>query len=113
VVRSYVRMAEDAERNLLRRVNDVEDLFGSILIRDDLPDWRLGEELGNFLLRLWPEDPMAHFLLARSYRHLGDADRAAKELDRCRDLVERPGASSPEREVLLRILEAEARTQSS
>ena len=92
-------MAEDAERNLLSRANDVEETT--------YRTGGLGKTSGIFCLG------MAHFLLARSYRHLGDADRAAKELHRCSDLVERPGASSPEREALLPILEAEARTQSS
>jgi len=102
-------MAEDKERELLQRVCAIPDFFGCVIMDDRLPDWRLAEEYGNFLIRLSPEDPTAHMLIARACRHLGELDRALAELRRCRELIAGGKVSVVEQEALSPILDAEER----
>jgi hypothetical protein len=72
------------DRELLTKVSETNDFFGSVLQRDSLDDWNLAKDFGEFMIRLDPEEPMGHALLARAYRHLGDSQRALEELERCR-----------------------------
>jgi hypothetical protein len=76
----------DLDRELLRRVNEVDDFFGSVF-EDRLEDWNLASDLGEFLLRIGGPEAMGHMLLARAHRHLGNRERAREELKRCQLLV--------------------------
>jgi hypothetical protein len=73
----------DPERELINKVAKVRDFF-QLVLRDDLEDWTLAKDFGEFLIRLDPEGALGHALLARAYRHLGDLGRAIEELESCR-----------------------------
>ena len=72
------------DRELLTKVSETNDFFGSVLQRDSLDDWNLAKDFGEFLLRLDPDEILGHALLSRAYRHLGDSQRALQELEQCR-----------------------------
>lgn len=99
----------DTERELLRRVNSVEDFFGSILLKDSLQDWGLAKEFGQFLTRLMPDSALGHLVVARACRHLGDLNAVAAALDRCRAAIASGKMTGPEVELLLPIVEHEER----
>ncbi len=73
----------DPDKELLRKVNEVDDFFGSVFLRDNLDDWHLANDLGEFLLRIGGPEAMGHALLTRANRHLGNYERARDELKRC------------------------------
>ena len=102
-------MSTDQERELLHRVNAIDDFCGSALFRDNLSDWQLAKEFGIFLVtRLGHDDLLVHLLLARAHRHLGEAEKAHAELSRCRSLIaEGKAPSNVEEEPLLQTLEIE------
>jgi hypothetical protein len=80
-------MAEalDSDAELLVRVNNISDFFGAVFSRDDLDDWSLVKDFGEFLVRILPDaEIMGHALLARAYRHLGNLELALDELKQCR-----------------------------
>jgi len=72
------------DRELLTKVSETNDFFGSVLLSDALDDWTLAKDLGEFLIRLDPEEIVGHALLTRAHRHLGDSRRALEELEQCR-----------------------------
>jgi hypothetical protein len=47
------------DRELLTKVSETNDFFGSVLQRDSLDDWHLAKDFGEFMIRLDPEEPMA------------------------------------------------------
>jgi hypothetical protein len=102
-------MAEDQELELLRKVNSIDNFFGAALMRDDLPDWQVAKDFATFLMRQDPADVTAHLLLARACRHLGEPERAAAELNRCRSILLEGKASVTEEQALPDILAAEER----
>lgn len=72
-----------ADGELLARVSNTKDFFQSVLYRDTFTDWNLARELGEFLVRILPNDIMGHALLARAHRHLGNLKLAREELKQC------------------------------
>ena len=69
---------------ILTGANKIENFFGRVLLEDTLEDWNLAKDFGELLIRLTPEEVMGHALVARACRHLGETERALKELARCR-----------------------------
>ena len=58
--------------------------FAEGVLRDDiLGDWNLAKNLGEFVIRLGPEDILGHALVARACRYVGDRTRALEEIERC------------------------------
>lgn len=100
-------MSSNPDLDVLRRVSATEDFFRSVLFEDNLDDWSLAKDFGEFLVRLVPEDLGAHLILVKAYRHLGDPHRAAKGLEKCRNLVLRSTLGAVEQEALLPILQDE------
>jgi len=96
--------------DLLARVTDHEDFFGSVLCRDSVEDWGLARDLGEFLLRILPDpEMMGHAILARACRHLGETARARQELEWCLSQMEGRDTKGPEEEILSALLEKERR----
>jgi hypothetical protein len=83
-------MEADPERGLLDRVVGIKDFFQSVLYKDSLDDWKLAKDFGEFLIRIGPEQVIGHALVARASRHLGDMERAYKELEQCRTRPKHP-----------------------
>ena len=107
-------MHEDPEQELLNRVSAIENFCDLALFRDDLPDWDLARQFGAFLTRLGHDDLLAHLLLARAHRHLGEIANARAELSRCRTLISEGKASGdPAAEPLVQVLQTEERLLSS
>src|SRR5258708_39478232 len=75
-------MEEDSK--LLARVLEQRALLEDVLLNDALEDWNLAKDLGEFLVRMLPEDIVGHALLVRACRHTGDIKRAVEELTVCR-----------------------------
>ena len=75
---------EDPDGELLTRVTETKDFVQRVLYDDSLDDWNLAKDFGEFLLRLDPDEILGHALLARAYKHLGDSQRAIRELEQCR-----------------------------
>jgi hypothetical protein len=84
-------MDSDPEPRLLDRVIQTKDFFQSVLHEDRLADWNLARDLGEFLIRIAPDEAIGHALVARASRHLGDLDRAREALEHCRLLPMGPG----------------------
>ena len=99
----------DHDLELLQKVAAVGDFFDAALFKDNLPDWRVAQDFGMLLMRLSHDDLLTHLLLARAARHLGEADLAAAELQRCRSLVGDSKATSGGEDPLLRTLDVEER----
>jgi len=95
------------DRELLAKVNETNDFFGSVLQRDNLDDWNLAKDFGEFMIRLDPAEAMGHALLARAYRHLGDSQRALEELARCRASAMHTRMKPPEAELFFAFLAEE------
>src|SRR5437588_4134165 len=102
-------MPSNPELDLLRRISATEDFFRSVLFGDNLHDWSLAKDFGEFLIRIVPEDLGAHLILAKAYRHLGDQHGAAESLRRCRGLLAADRVGAVEKEALLPILQNEER----
>ena len=75
---------------ILTRATKIENFFETVLFEDALDDWNLAKDLGEFLVRLVPEEVMGHALVARASRHLGDTERALSELGKCRIMNKHP-----------------------
>lgn len=74
----------DLDGELLQKVCGIHDFFGSVFLRDDLDDWSLARDFGEFLVRtLADQDVTGHALLTRAYRHLGNMKLAHSELREC------------------------------
>ena len=74
----------DSDAQLLMRVSNVRDFFGSAW-RDSLDDWDLAKDFGEFLVRTLPEsEVMGHALLVRANRHVGNLALALAELELCK-----------------------------
>lgn len=73
----------DRDADVLKRVTETKDFFGSALRDDNLGDWNLARDLGDFLLRIDPDEVMGYALLVRAYRHLGDLRSARGAFDQC------------------------------
>ena len=79
-------MAQDADADLLGKAIGIKDFFGSVLLRDDVTDWNLAKEVGEFLIRIEPGsnvELVGRVLLVRACRHLADKNRALDELKQC------------------------------
>jgi hypothetical protein len=75
----------DSDGELLTKILNTKEFFRSALYSDNLDDWTLAKELGEFLVRIEPDSEiMGHALLVRAYRHLGERCRALEELEQCR-----------------------------
>ncbi|HEY3926909.1 MAG TPA: hypothetical protein VGL89_00920 [Candidatus Koribacter sp.] len=78
----------DRDGELLDKITKIPDFFGSVFLRDDLEDWNLAKDLGDFLSRILPDsDVMSHALLTRAYRHLGKLDEAREQLRECHNRI--------------------------
>jgi len=97
----------DSDGELLARVNEVEDFFGSVFYKDALIDWNLAKGFGEFLLRIGDTDAMAHALLARAHRHLGNLEQAREELKQCKVRVANGELAPSEEEMFARLLAEE------
>jgi hypothetical protein len=98
----------DDDLELLRRVCATKDFIRRALLDDDLPDWGLAKDYGQFLIRLGHDDLLAHLLVGRASRHTGDLTTAGAELGKCRSLINDRGAShDSEIEPLLPAIAAE------
>jgi len=98
----------DPDAVLIARVADKQDFFRSFF-EDGLDDWKLVEDLGEFLLRIAPGEAMAHALLARACRHLAEADRSREELERCRVQITQSSAAPMEKELFTQFLADEGK----
>jgi len=98
-------MRSDLE--LLEKVNEVENFFGSVFYEDALADWNLAKELGEFFLRIGDTDVMAHALLARAHRHLGNLTRAREALKLCKTRVANGELAPSEAEMFAGLLAKE------
>jgi hypothetical protein len=96
----------DSDGDLLKKVNEVDDFFGSVFFKDSLDDWNLASDFGEFLLRNGPV-VMGHALLARAQRHLGNNERARDELKRCKVRVANGELAPGEVEMFARLLAEE------
>jgi hypothetical protein len=86
--REAIGAAMSSDGELLARVLGTKDFFECVVYRDNLNDWSLARDFGDFLVRIEPDDEiMGHAFLARAYRHLGDSRRAVEELQQCRVLA--------------------------
>jgi hypothetical protein len=105
-------MTSDGE--LLARVLKTKDFFQSVILSDDLDDWNLARELGEFLVRIEPDSEiMGHALLARAYRHLGNRGRALDELKQCQVRVANRELKPWEAQLFLPLLAEEEKLLSS
>jgi hypothetical protein len=104
----------DSDRNLLARVNSIDDFFASVLVRDALDDWNLARDFGDFLARLGPDkEVVGHVLMARAYRHLGNAERALVELNECQARIANQELTRYELELYMPVLEKEKKLLSA
>jgi hypothetical protein len=102
--------AMDLEKELLTRVNDNKDFFGSVFFRDTLDDWNVAKDLGEFLVRTLPDsEVMGHALLTRAHRHLGNRELAIEELKQCQLRTANRKLEPWEIEMLLPLLTEEER----
>jgi hypothetical protein len=99
----------DEDNQLLARVLKQEKFLEAVLLNDTLEDWNLAKELGEFLLRVFPEDIVGHALLLRAFRHTGNLTRAAEELTACRGFIERQELTPKQLDLFLPILQNEDR----
>ena len=98
----------DSDRELLARVNSIDDFFGSALVRDALDDWNLARDFGEFLTRIdTDKEVMGHVLMARAYRHLGDTERALAALRVCQARIANKTFGPDELELFMPVLEKE------
>ena len=95
-------MTKDQE--LLDRVIKTKDFARRLILDDDLDDWRLVKELGDYMVRIHPDFYLGYAIRARAYRHLDEYECAATDFDESRLLFEREGFSEKDP-----ILEQEAR----
>jgi len=93
---------QDHDGELLARIS--EDFFPRVMGEDNLDDWNLAQDFGEFLLRIAPEEVIGHALLARASRHLGQLERATEELKLCRIQAKTGELSAMERDFLLSFL---------
>ena len=96
-----------SDGELLRRILRIDGFFHSAFVTDDLQDWILAHDFAVLLLRLGHDDLMAHLLLARAYRHLGEKEKAASEVGRCHFLLQQGKIETNEREALSKALVVE------
>jgi hypothetical protein len=97
------------ERELLNRVVNTKDFMRKALLEDSFDDWELARELGEFLIRIDPEDLTHRLILARAYRHLGQETLAISELAKCRAIIESGNVGVIDQEVVIPLVEAEKR----
>jgi len=95
------------DRDVLKRVTEMDDFVGSVLVRDSLPDWHLARALGTFLVRVCPNELVGHVILLRALRHLGDLELARMEVQQCKTLLDTGNVTAIEHEILPSILEQE------
>jgi|ERR1051326_2188813 hypothetical protein len=98
-------------KDVLDRVLNTKDFLHSVFVKDNFDDWTLAKELGDYLLQLMPDLFPAHLIRARAFRHLGERDRAADDLRRCRALF--PKTIGTLEEGYLPMLEEEERMLAS
>jgi hypothetical protein len=104
----------DSDRDLLARVNSIDDFFGSILVRDTLDDWNLARDFGEFLVRNdLGSEGMGHLLMARAYRHLGNVERAIAEMKECQSFVIKQKLEPDELALFMQVLEKERKLLSA
>jgi|SRR5271165_3420440 len=72
---------------MLTRVEETGDFFRRLFLRDELTDWNLAREFGQYIIRLQPNECGGHFILARALRHLGEPEHARAELQLCKELL--------------------------
>lgn len=97
----------DADSQLLAKVLKQEKFLEAVLLNDTFEDWNLAKELGEFLLRVFPEDIIGHALLLRAFRHTGNLRRAAEELTACRGFVGRHQLTPKQLDLFLPMLQNE------
>jgi hypothetical protein len=97
----------DADRQLLDKVLAHDTFLESALLNDSLEDWNVAKELGEFLVRVIPEDIIGHALLVRACRHTGDINRAREELIACQGYLDRNELGPRQLDLLLPMLERE------
>jgi len=99
----------DADSQLLARVLNEPIFLESVLLNDTLEDWSLARDLGEFLVRMLPDDIVGHALLVRACRHTGDVKRALEELIVCRGYVDRGELTPKQVDLFVPMLEREER----
>lgn len=103
----------DPERELLRRITDIDLFIRSLFFDDNLTDWTLARDFGHLMTRLNPEILTGYLVLVRAYRHLGELKLAATNVEQCHTLLARGNVGESEREVLIPILMGEEKLLSS
>jgi len=78
----------DDIQNMLTRVCESDDFFGTVVLADQSDDWKLVRQLGEFLTSIAPEDHFGYLLVARACRHLGEQDARFAALKRMGNIVE-------------------------
>ena len=97
----------DADSQLLARVLTQQNFLELVLLNDNLEDWNLAKDLGEFLVRVFPEDIIGHALLVRALRHMGNVARALEELTACRAFIQRHELTPKQLNLFLPMLENE------
>jgi len=100
----------DADSQLLARVLKQEKFLEAVLLNDALEDWDLAKDLGEFLVRVFPEDIIGHALLVRAFRNTGKLTRAVEELAACREFIERHELTPKQLDLFLPMLESEEKS---
>ena len=97
------------EEDLLNRVVNREDFARRVLVDDSFDEWELARELGEFLLRIEPDDLTHRLILARAYRHLGDTQLAVEQLLNCERIIKDTKLGDVETELIVPMVSDELR----
>ena len=100
-------MSSDWESDALRRITASKDFAGAILVADDVDDWSLAKQFGEILVRVLPGYLIGHLILARAYRHIGEPQLAAEQIETCRRLISDAAQPAISQEWLLPVLAEE------
>jgi hypothetical protein len=97
---------QGSDKNVLSQACEVEDFFGSVLLRDSMDDWNLVKEIGELFVRIGVP-AMGYALQARAHRHLRDVMRAHAALKECKCFVANGELPPAEEKLLVRLLAVE------
>ena len=97
------------EGELFTKVLAEKDFARLLVFEDFARDWELARDLGEYLDRIEPDLLIAHVILAKAYRHVGDLSRARAELDHRESLITRTTVAALERDSLGPVIDQEER----